>query len=442
MIRNLIYILTLPFLWMSCSENKTFDIGTDNVDVKSSISLIDTFTVNSYTVMLDSLHTSGLSAPSAVIGRFDDPDFGLFTASSFFTVDIPGTNKFGIQDDYVFDSLCLGLVYNKYYEGDTALPFTIDVHRLQQTIKTNSADGYFYNTDSIAAMPELFGSITFKPSPNSGDTIWIPIDSTFGIQLFTYMKNNNHRVTDATDWEDFFKGFMVRYGENNKSVMGFYFPVGSGSPYAPAMRVFYHYVQYSVVKRHVDFKSAAGKQFNRFMLYNPKVPFPKNLHDKLSSSETANRTFLHSGVGIVTRLEIPYLKNLYYVGNDIQILNAELEVEPATNTYTEETLPVNLSLTSTDDLNRWGSLLYNKSNRYSSFENLTIDMVNQENTRYTFEITNFIKSNLEKQNDDTPAMLMTISADDLYQTSRRLIIGSHKNRINKVRLKIYYMNIE
>jgi hypothetical protein len=426
---------------MSCSENKTFDIGTDKVDVKSSISLIDTFTVKSYTVMLDSVHTSGLITPSAVIGRYDDPDFGVITASSFFTVDIPGTEKFGIQDDYVFDSLCLYLVYNKYYEGDTTLPFTIDVHRLQQTIKTKSADGYFYNNDSIAAMPELFGSVTFKPSPNSGDTVWIPIDKTFGSQLFTYMKKNDPRVTDKINWEDYFKGFMLRYGENTKSVLGFNFPVGSASSLAPAMRVFYHYFQYSTVKRKVDFK-ASTNQFNRFLLHNPKISFPSNQHYKLSSAETANRTYLHSGVGIVTRLEIPYLKNLFYIANDVQILNAELEVEPAINTYTEETLPENLSLNATDDLNRWGSPLMNKTNQYAAFKKLTIDMLYQEDTRYTFEITNFIKNSLESQTDDIPAMLMTISADDLYQTTRRLVVGTQKNKLNKVRLKMYYLNIE
>jgi hypothetical protein len=255
------------------------------------------------------------------------------------------------------------------------------------------------------------------------------------------MKKNDARVIDLTNWEDYFKGFMLRYGENNKSVFGFHFPAGPSGSFAPAMRIYYHYFQFSTVKRYFDFKSVTS-QFNRFMLYNQPVEFPTNQHDKLSSAKTANRTYLHSGVGIVTRLEIPYLKNLFYLGNDIQILNAELEVEPAADTYTEETLPENLTLNATDDLNRRGMPLYNKTNKYAAFKSLTVDMLYQEDTRYTFEITNYIKSSLEEQTDDIPALLMTISPDDLYKTTQRLIVGSQHNRLNKIRLKVYYLNIE
>jgi len=441
-----------------------YDIGNDQLDVRTRMGMIDTFTVKSYTVMLDSVPTSGvptsgwklLNNPAVVVGNYHDEEFGTISASSFFRVLLPsrvtsstGTRSYAINENAVFDSIRLYMVYNKYYEGDTTLPFTINLHRLTDRLKPNT-DGYFYNNDSIPAMPEIIGSKIFRPSPNSGDTVWITLEVDLGADLFEKMKDNQTVVIENDYFQDFFKGFMVRYDESNNAIIGFNFPTGESGQNLPAMRIYYHYFEYTTVKRFIDFRAQAVDdvnpldpiqlQFNRFTLRNRRINFPLDQGTKLSVSHTGNRSYVHAGLGIVTRLEIPYLKNLYYISDDVRILDARLELEPVSGTYDEKTLPREISLVTTDDINRWGTLLWDKSgSNYNAA--LTIDMLYQEDTRYTFDVTNFLVSRLELQSNMIPAVLLTVSAEDLYKTGKRLRLGSQQHKENKVRLRVYYMNV-
>jgi hypothetical protein len=451
------YFLLLSFLsffFISCvDDDQPYEIGNDKIDVKALVGFIDTFSVKSYTVMLDSVPTSGLSNPAVLIGRHNDPEFGTITANSFFRIILPDkitgsspTKSYGIQDDYVFDSLKLFLLYNKYYSGDTTVPYTINVHRLEADMQPNA--GYFYNNDSIAANPALFGQTTVIPNPNSNDTVWITLDNTFGSELFELMRETDLRVTEAEDFFRFFKGFMLRYDDSDNAIIGFQFPLNSLSTPMPAMRIYYHHFDPSLIREELEFRvqsedytSGEGLQFNQFNLLNRVADFPANQKEKLPVSLTSDQSYVLAGVGIVTRLEIPYLKDLFYINDEIRILDAILEIEPVENTYTELTLPTHVSLYATDDLNRWGTQLTDKSGNPDNVT-LQIDMLYQEETKYYFDITNFLISKLKEPTDVIPAILLTIGTDDLYMTTSRIVMGSQFHNENKIKLKLYYMKIE
>ncbi len=72
--------------------------------------------------------------------------------------------------------------------------------------------------------------------------------------------------------------------------------------------------------------------------------------------------------------------------------------------------------------------------------NLVIDDVYQEETSYTFDITSFIQTKITEATDDIPALLITVTPNDIYRTADRLILGSQTNSDSKVKLKVYYMN--
>jgi len=390
-----------------------------------------------------------------MVGNIYDDAFGTMRASSFFRVLLPtkvttgtGTHTYGIDENAVFDSLCLYIVYNKYYEGDTTLPFTINLHRLSDELKPNT-DGFFYNNDSIPAYPDPIGSAVIRPSPNSGDSAWITIDRDLGEYLFERMKENERDLLENNLFQEFFKGFMITGDAGNNAMVGFNFPGSESATNFPAMRIYYHYFQYATIHKRFDFSAQAtilfglGKtqlQFNRFTLSNRKVAFPADQDIKLPVSLTGKRSYVLSGLGVVTRLEIPYIKNLYYISDDIRILDAQLELEPASGTYTEETLPAEINLHTSDNKNQWGSLLYNKTNT-QTIADLKIDMLYQENTRYTFDITNFLISRLQSQTDVIPAALLSVSGENFYKTGKRVVLGSQHHSENKIKLKVYYMNV-
>ncbi len=56
------WILVLLALFSCQDQNMTFDIGSKYVDVRTTIRYVDTLTVKSYTVKLDSIRTSALTS--------------------------------------------------------------------------------------------------------------------------------------------------------------------------------------------------------------------------------------------------------------------------------------------------------------------------------------------------------------------------------------------
>ncbi len=449
MTKYLLFSSLLLMALLSCSEeNASFEIGSGNVNVRTRMSLIDTITVKSYTVMLDSVPVSQLSNPAITIGRYVDDQIGTVTANSFFRVSRAESfaGKYSINPNAVFDSLRLFIIYNKDYAGDTTQPFTINVHRLTAPLKPNT-DGYFYNHHDVPCAPELFGSATFLPSPNSNDTIWIKLDTIFGNELFNLMKSNDQKIGDNDYFQEYFRGLKLAYDNTNEAVIGFSFPLDLGSTAYPAMRLYYHYTGATMINKIFDFKveTTNSKYFqshyNQFTLEDPTFNFPAQQRDKLPASQTNNSTFILSGIGIVTRFEVPYLKNLLGYKSDIRILDASIQIEPVRNTYSDIPLPGSLSLYTTDNLNHWGSELSDKSGRKQT-GNLKIDWINQEETFYTFDVTNYMISKLAEQTDVIPAMILTVPVEDLYKTTHRAILGSQTNPRNKVKLKLYYLNIE
>jgi hypothetical protein len=433
------FILILLVCFSCKDENMTFDIGNKNIEVKTNIQYVDTLTVRSYTVKMDSVETSGLANPAIIVGKYSDPAFGEVTAQSFFRVVLPG-EKISRPDIAVFDSLKLMLIYNKYYTGDTTLSYTINVHRLNKVLKPN-IDGYFYNTSSIETNPELFGSANLFPKPNSSDTVWIDLDEAFGNELFNLLLAKDDQVSDNLSFLNYFKGLMLSYSESNKAIIGFKFP-NAGQADNPAMRLYYHYYDYQNISKRLDFlvqSNDINLQFNKYTLSNSVINnLPSKQTEKLPASTTHNSSYLMAGVGLVTRLEIPYLKNLSDFHDNIKIMDARLEFKPVRDSYKDFLLPVNISLYTSDDRNRFGSAVLNKSGK-SQNATLQIDDLYQVNTLYTLDITSFLESKLVEEGNDIPTLLLTVSPDNLYLTLDRLILGSSLNSEDKLKLKVYYV---
>ncbi len=90
MTKYLSILILLAFF--SCNQdNQTFDIGGKYVDVQTDLRYIDTLTVSSFTVKLDSLRTSGLDdgQGAVIVGKYHDPEIGDVSASSYFKLMLP-----------------------------------------------------------------------------------------------------------------------------------------------------------------------------------------------------------------------------------------------------------------------------------------------------------------------------------------------------------------
>lgn len=413
------------------NDDLIFEIGGKYVDENMQIIFTDSISVNTYTIKWDSIPTSGYRR--FLVGKYPDDVFGNISSRSYTKVHLPeGTSS--IPNDAVFDSLQMILLYNGYSIGDTTKTFIIKVHRLEDKLIPGES-GDFFNTSSLDFDPVPYGQITFTPRPVGGDTVKIRLSDTFGSELFDAFKDESDIVAEQSSFENYLKGFVINYDDSNESVIGFH----AYGDTIPLLRMFYHYVDLEIIHKRIDFiigtryENDINLQFNQITSTDVSFELPSGQQDKVSALENDSTTFIQGGTGIFTRIEIPYLKNILEINSNIEVLHAELVLEPLSNSYTRNTIPLELSAYETNNANEFITPV-------SNIADLTIDDLFYEDTRYRFDITDFINAKLIEQTDKVPSLLITLSG--VCDTIDRLIIGSRWHERNDVRLELYYMRYE
>lgn len=437
-----VFLIILVFL--SCTkEDMIFEIGDKYTDVNTNICYVDTFRIHSYTVRMDSLETSGLTSPSIIVGRYVDPVFGTLSSKSFFRVSRP--SSYTLPHDAIYDSLQLILIHDDYFTGDTNASYTIKAHRLTETLQSIE-NKTLYNTSHFDYNPAVFGSTTFRPRPATDDTITLRLDDLFGNELFNLLQDKSFKNSDNNTFLLYFKGFALDYDENNKAVLGY--RVTSDS--IPVMRLYYHYFDYQNISKYIDFPVSVSSspegyinpdlQFNQISLPGP--PFDTLVQtNMLPAKYTGNSTYVQGGTGILTRLEIPYLRYLGDNYENMKILSAELVLKPVRHSYDIFDLPQKISLLQTDRFNRLGSYVYG-SDGSVLVARLKIDELFHEETSYTFDVTAYVKAIISLQSDQIPSLFVTLSPEDLNKTLDRLVLSSQSQGNQNVTLKVHFMFYE
>ena len=140
-----------------------------------SVIYTDTLTVKTSTVLLDSVRTS--TASQMLAGSYNDPQFGKVSANSYF--EYGGVLNLDNNKVYQYDSVALSMTYS-YIQGDTTQPFTLNVHRLKDTLDNKT----YYNYSSVAYDPKPFVSATFRPAPSQNNTVRVALPEAYGRSIF------------------------------------------------------------------------------------------------------------------------------------------------------------------------------------------------------------------------------------------------------------------
>lgn len=414
-----------------------FVVGSDNLSVNNKVILIDTATVEVSTINFDSLVTSGQSR--ILLGNYDDPIFGKVKSDSYFQVSSSSYNLQTTSSDleganYVFDSIRMVLVPDKYYYGDTTKVQSISVHRLLQKVKPNTDDDNFYNNSSLNYDAANIGTRTFQPKPFSQDTVFVKMDNTFGDALFQKLKKRE--ITTEDEFIEYFKGLAIRStSENSSCVLGF--------QSTAVLQLYYS-------KKVTDSETSllkeftiedVSKQFNRISLDRTGTIL-KDLPgttQRLSSDLTENKSFIQSGTGLACRIDFPNIKQLKYITEKGTIVDAQLVIRPVNNTYSK-TYPLadSLNVYVADQLNRIGGALTSASGS-SIYAVLNKDNDEfDENIGYSIPLGAFIQNEMVKKSDSKSALILTIP--NIFKAVDRLVLGNQKNTGNKIQLKIYYIS--
>ena len=129
---------------MSCTKSDSFSTGKDFVEPNTKLSIVDTFRVDLSTVLLDSISSSGTNI--ALVGQYFDNDFGAVSSMGYFE---PGFNTLNIEENAIFDSAAISLVFSGYSFGDTTSLMSISIHQLNERIDLRD-NNYLYNRSSFS----------------------------------------------------------------------------------------------------------------------------------------------------------------------------------------------------------------------------------------------------------------------------------------------------
>jgi len=329
---DLLTLLISLFIFSSCQKSDSIALDISPGDTINS-SLIDTVSVNTYTVRDDSVYTTSLSQHP--FGYFTDPVLGTTESNLAFTLGLP-SEGFSFGKEAQLDSAVLVLKYGDEFYGDSlSSAYAINVHQLSE--KYINSTGYYsnrkwnYNTapaggkvvnrfawnDSIRVRQIIDGAADtlLKIPPH----IRIPMNRNFIESNFINADTSNFKTSAA--FRNFFKGLYLTIDKSRSTGAGgiIFFDLATAS--SSKLEVYYRNKNSSgnpdtnVVSFSITNSGAAANIVHKYEGY----PVESKLN-KLS-----DEVYVQALGGLKTKINIPHLEKLKALGN-IAINKAELEV--------------------------------------------------------------------------------------------------------------------
>ena len=422
---HILSVLVLSFLLFTCKENPSeFSLGEKYIESQSSMSLIDTFSVDLSTVIEDSVVTSGTGR--LLIGNYSDNIFGKIESKTYFQIGIPDTANLSIIESDIYDSLNLVLRYNQYFYGDTTKNQKISVYQLTENIRFND-DFAITNNTSFGYNSNSIGSVIYSPIPKgSGDTLSIRLSDEVGRDLFTKLRDHSDILLQAETFRNYFHGLMLEPDNSyDGSIIGF----NAGSA-----KLILHTRRNDITTEEIDYEfmlDDTTKQYNQIThdFSSSELNGLIKQQNKLSNSASGGLAFVQGGVGLKIRADFPSLNEILLRGRG-NVVKAQLSITPLKGSYKEFSLPSELIIYTSNKSNEvTGILSY-------PISTLTIDELYQEETVYTFDITDYLTNELaDSYVNPGDGLLISLPDTDLQTSLERLIIDSKNTK-----LKIYYLS--
>jgi len=409
--------------------------------------MLDTVTIKvSNMIAADSVMTYGRGI--AFSGRYADPQIGVVETKTYIEFSRAAESE---TDRYAqFDSVTLVLRPNGNYYGDTTQYAAFKVSQLLDRIEKHD-DGSLYSTskgpDEVELTDESF-KIKVKDIPNNEFEVKLPDD--FGEWLFDGIVRGDEEFK-GDDYLKTFSGLSVSAGAGSACIHGL-----NIQDTACMIRIYYHVTTTSKQEKQMLFKANPYNSFCNLQS-DKKEPLQfTTKDDPVPSSDTYDKGFIMSGFPMYVRLEFPYLNELLWLGQIVQIQKATLYVCPVQDSYDTVPLPpkLNLYYFNPRENKPMGSAIRPPSmgssmNTGALDGNLPVNYQNLQSPyfpKYTFDITDFIASQLGAEGFDKWALSLLISDDARESTLQRLVFGNQKywyknemqSRDNRIKLEVVY----
>ncbi len=434
-------LVAFVILVSSCTKANV-DFGKQALTDDPNTIIVDTMTVLLSTFQIDSFPTSGDNLFK--VGVHIDPEFGLYESKAYMQLGVPTSNGLNACNNCTFDSIAFVTKYTGAVYGDSTEDFTLSAHRItQQMIPDVTAIGY--NVDSFSYDTATLGSILLQNSrPLQQKKVSVKMDDAFGVSLFNMLRRNSDTITNGDIFSKFFNGLVLTgKGAHNNSV--YYFSTDTTSSEV-VMKVYYTSRGTTTTQGSVNFPlSPTSYQFNGYTYDKTNTnlaSFIPRRRQIIPTSRTGDNAYLHGNSGLYPYFSLPYLFTVKELHPYIKVIKAELDITPSDVNYGPTSpyfLPPLLELHTVSQDNVIGGGVPTTATGSTTVQNgsLIIDNQNRKNTKYTYDLTNFINTIL-KNGLTAQTSLALIPGTGVVES--RLILEN--GAINKsVKLKLYVIGL-
>ncbi len=436
--KHLVFLLCAGLLGLWGCQSGSEIIGLDNSSSNQlNVLLIDTLTVNSATIITDSIQTSGSGV--LLVGRTVNRQSGNVLARAFFQPNINGA--FALNGDanrIKYDSLVLQLRYRRANFYNAAYGDTTQLQNISFVPFKSLPDDatIYYNSDQVPLADTPLASVQYRPRPLSDTTINLRLPNTLGQKLFDLIRTGTLADNDAL--REILPGFALLPGITDNGAIVTFLTTSR-------IALFYHDSDFDINKYQFLINIRAGNtQFNYIENDRTGTPLASLIvprQDVVDSRLSNEETYVQFGAGLRTVYSVPGLSNLKNIPGFANINRAELIIKPLRFSASNNTpLPTSLILQPVNANNGVNGTLVSYSGTQVASNLLTDYSLVVPTFQYSFTLTNFV-SNIAKGTSPNQGLLLApASGTDLGLAFNRVALGSQRNPNKDVRLqfRVYY----
>jgi hypothetical protein len=423
-------------LLFSFCKNPVLDDHSLNVNSRLGVTVTDTLTLITHTVLEDPLRTDELSINLA--GKMQDPVFGKSVAGIYFQLRLQ-TNNISLGNDATLDSAVLMLRYSGSY-GDIKKPISLILYQINESM---DKDAQYFSNKTFGLLREIGRAEQITPDlTNEVVTVEgrlpahlrIKLHQNIAEEIFQQAKDGTGNVANNENFTQYFKGAYLTADEHAGGNCILYFDLFSATS---ALTFYYHKPgEDSLNWKIVVNNSSATANFFKHDYTGSVVEF--FLNKKTPASDSI--VFIQSMAGLKTKVIVPNLKNL---GN-IAINKAELiitGIKTPLDITSEFEPPARLTLNASDSTGK-NDFIEDQFLSDSYFggtkEEANAGLGNTIN-RYKFNTALHYQSIANGSKPDYGIYILTFPSNRIAD---RLIAGGGSHSKNPMKLKLTYTKIE
>lgn len=434
----LLTMLIAVFLF-SCEQPGEFT--PDQEPEIFDVAVLDTFSVSTSTLMVDSIITTQVSRLLA--GHISDPDLGELKASAYFKVGPGGSLDFE-ERNMVYDSLYLMLKFDGYAFGNENAVQRFSIREIREEYGMDETEIH-YGFERLTYSRGALGYFESDPDWEAGDSIAVKLSDELGQRLFQLAEEGRVLFADE-DFPRELEGLViVPEGEEFGQVLGFSNstnPTGLNQLNEITVRMYYHEEGEFNDQFSFDFtQTHVGVAFNGFETDRSHTALAGLSGDSPQEAAiSGNKTYIQGGVGLQTKIRFPSLKEINRLDKEYIVNSAVLRIEPVKGSFSDSRqLPDSLAFYLTDKYNEVGGLIFDASASaaLAQYGHLQVDDERGLYAFYEVNVTEFVFQQLQNQDNNELALLVAPTALSILGGVDQLWIGGENHADPGVTLKVY-----